>query len=202
MGATMAASTDGTIKKSPKSPARGGLGGTALSSGIVLLLIVAAVFGFGILPRILEGSHALVGKPVPALSLPIFRDPSAPGTKGPVDLASLKGKVVVLDFWAPWCGPCRHEMPVLDGLAKKFASSNVMVIGVLVDEDRDSAKSVLENLHISYPQLDDDEGKASRAFSIKSLPSLVVVDRNGKIVSFHTGYTPEEELERVIKSAM
>src|SRR5688572_27422698 len=105
---------------------------------MVIFAIIIGFFAMAILPRMLEQSHAMVGKPVPALTLPALT--SASGEK--VDLASLKGKVVVLDFWAPWCGPCKHEMPVLNKLAQKHAA-NVVVIGVLVDPDLDGARAVL-----------------------------------------------------------
>lgn len=177
------------------------------SAGTSLMVVLAVAVGFfamGILPRLLERTHAMVGKPVPALTLPKLAGAASvsPEAANQLDLSSLKGKVVVLDFWAPWCGPCKHEMPVLDTLAKKHAAEGVVVIGVLVDPDRSGAHSVLSNLGIHYPQLDDDEGAASRAFDVRTLPTLVIVDRNGNVVSYRTGYSPEEDVEATIKRAL
>jgi thiol-disulfide isomerase/thioredoxin len=171
----------------------------------VWLWAIAAVVAFKlvILPGLLQPEHALVGKPVPAIELPPL--PGAPATvKGApkVHLDQLAGKVVVLDFWAPWCGPCRQEMPVLDGIAKRYADKGVVVMGVLVDPDRDGARDVLVHGKIGYPQLDDESGAASKAFSIRSLPSLVVVDKKGVVRTYRTGYTSEAELEAAIKSAL
>ncbi|MGZ3420336.1 MAG: TlpA family protein disulfide reductase [Polyangiales bacterium] len=174
-------------------------------AGTSLMVVLAVAIGFfamGILPRLLERAHAMVGKPVPALALPPLAGAAALKGTSAVELAALKGKVVVLDFWAPWCGPCKHEMPVLDSLAKKHAAEGVVVIGVLVDSDRSGARTVLSNLGIQYPQLDDEEGAAAKAFDVRTLPTLVIVDRNGNVVSYRTGYSPEEDVEANIKRAL
>jgi thiol-disulfide isomerase/thioredoxin len=174
----------------------------------VALLVLAGFFGLAVLPRVLAGTHAMVGKQVPAIALPVLWEATpgkAPGTpigRAPLPLTSLKGNVVVLDFWAPWCGPCKHEMPVLDALARRMAKDGVIVVGVLVDPDHDGAIAVLRQLGIGYPQLEDTEGKAQHAFDVQQLPSLVVLDKQGNVVSFHTGFTTEEDLEADIKRAM
>ncbi len=175
--------------------------GKVLYPAIVVLFVLSGFFGMAILPRILEQTHAMVGKPAPALSLPVLAG-TGDGAKGPIDLASLRGRVVVLDFWAPWCGPCRHEMPVLDKLARKLAQQGVMVVGVLVDEDRLGAREFLKQAGIAYPQLEDENGRAARAFAVKTLPSLVVIDRNGTVRSYRTGFASEEDVEEAIRRAM
>lgn len=162
---------------------------------MVILAIVVGFFAMAILPRLLEQNHAMVGRPVPALTLPGLTSGKA------IDLASLKGKVVVLDFWAPWCGPCKHEMPVLNKLAQKHAN-DVVVIGVLVDPDLDGARAVLKNLAITYPQVEDDRRTAAAAFAVHALPTLVVIDRNGTVRSYRTGYSPEEDMEAAIERAL
>lgn len=171
---------------------------------MVVLAIALGFFAMAILPRLLEQNHAMVGKQVPALKLPGLHQPM-PGAVGQstpgVDLGALRGKVVVLDFWAPWCGPCKHEMPVLDKLAKKHAS-DVVVIGVLVDPDLDGARDVLRALKIEYPQVEDDRRAAASAFTVHALPTLVVIDRNGTVRSYRTGYSPEEDMEAAIERAL
>ncbi len=170
----------------------------------VTLLVVAGFFGLAVLPRVLAATHAMVGKPAPEVTLPVLWDRLAPptGAARTIDLASLKGNVVVLDFWAPWCNPCRHEMPILDQLARRMAPQGVMVVGVMVDPDHDGALELIKRMGIGYPQLEDVQGKAQQAFDVRSLPSLVVLDRNGKVVSYHQGFTTEEDLEEELKKAM
>jgi thiol-disulfide isomerase/thioredoxin len=200
-----------TAQRTNSKPSGGLLEGWAYPA-LVVLLVVAGFFGLAVLPRVLAASHAMVGKQVPQLALPVLWEkaatPTAPGTprsNAPartVDFGALKGNVVVLDFWAPWCGPCKHEMPVLDTLARRIAPQGVMVVGVLVDQDRAGALEVLSRLNIGYPQLEDTQGQAQQAFDVRTLPSLVVLDRNGKIVAYHQGFTSEEDLEEDLKRAM
>lgn len=186
------------MPKKPKSA-----GESKGSSAIVILAVLLGLFAMAILPRILEQSHPMVGKPMPALVLPSLAGAPTLDGAATLDLAALKGKVVVLDFWAPWCGPCKHEMPLLDKVAKRFGPEGVIVVGVLVDPDRDGARDVVKGLQLGYPQLDDAaKGEAARAFSVHSLPTLVVVDKNGTVRSYRTGFSPEEDLENAIRRAM
>jgi thiol-disulfide isomerase/thioredoxin len=171
--------------------------GTDVTTPImVVLAVVLGFFAMAILPRLLEQSHAMVGKPAPALTLPALH-----GGKAGLDLTTLRGKVVVLDFWAPWCQPCKHEMPVLDKLAKKLGP-DVVVVGVLVDPDLDGARAVISRLQIGYDQVEDDKRTAARAYSVSVLPTLVVIDKQGTVRSYRTGYSPEEDVEDAIKRAM
>ncbi len=170
---------------------------------IVILLIVAAFFAFAVLPKLLSAHHPMEGKAAPNWTLPVL-----PGTKPPsstitppIDLASLRGKVVVLDFWAPWCGPCREEMPTLNVLAHKLANESVVVIGVMVDGDRLDAVDFLKQSKIDYPQVEDD-GQASNAYGVKTLPSIVILDKTGTVRTFHSGTWGLDELEKAVRAAM
>ena len=93
-------------------------------------------------------------------------------------------------------------MPELQQLALRMAADGVVVLGVLVDPDRDGARAFLKRAGITYPQLDDERGEAAAAFSVHSLPTLVIVDKTGKIQSVRVGYAPSEELEDSIHRAM
>lgn len=200
-----------TAQRTNEKPSRSLLDGW-MYPALVVLLVVAGFFAFAVLPRVLAASHEMVGKQVPQLALPVLWEkaatPTSPGTPHgsaagrKIEFAALKGNVVVLDFWAPWCGPCKHEMPILDALARRMAPQGVLVVGVLVDQDRAGALEVLSKLNIAYPQLEDVQGQAQQAFDVRTLPSLVVLDRNGKIVAYHTGFTTEEDLEEDLKRAM
>ncbi|MBI2391944.1 MAG: TlpA family protein disulfide reductase [Deltaproteobacteria bacterium] len=186
------------MRNKPKRPSE-----SKGNSAIVILAVLLGLFAMAILPRILEQSHPMVGKPMPALTLPSLGGAPKLANQASVSLESLKGKVVVLDFWAPWCGPCRHEMPILDKLAKRFELDGVVVLGVLVDPDHEGARNVLAQLNIAYPQLDDDAARnAAREFNVSSLPTMVVVDKTGTIRSYRTGFSSEEDVENAIKRAL
>ena len=117
----------------------------------------------------------------------------------PVHLADLHGKVVLLDFWATWCPPCRHELPTIEALSRKYKDHNLVVYGVN-DEDVGTAKKFLEKHH---PDLDTlhDSGKVYRTYGCSSIPTVLVIDPNGKIVAHFVGERSEGELIAALKQA-
>jgi thiol-disulfide isomerase/thioredoxin len=103
--------------------------------------------------------------------------------------ADLKGKVVLLDFWASWCIPCRRSFPEIDALGRELAPKGLAVIAVNVDEQQKSADAFLAVHPHSMPVALDSKGKAAEAFDLKAMPSTIVLDRNGQIRFMHQGYT-------------
>jgi thiol-disulfide isomerase/thioredoxin len=173
--------------------------GKVLYPAIVVLLVLSGFFAMAILPRLVDGSHPMVGRPAPEFALPLLAVPSKPFDG---KLSSLRGKVVVLDFWAPWCKPCRAEMPELDALARKLATEDVAIVGVMVDGDSMDARMFLKDANIGYVQLEDDKGQASHDYAVRSLPSIVVIDKQGTVRSYHSGVWTGEEVEDAIRRAM
>ena len=112
-----------------------------------------------------------------------------------VKLSSLRGKVVVLDFWASWCVPCKKELPALDGLAKRYAAEkkDVVIVAVNIDKDRAKAQKFLANAKVSLRcALDPDGGVASR-YDLPTMPTSFVIDKKGIIRHVHAGYSPGDE---------
>ena len=105
-------------------------------------------------------------------------------------LSEYRGEVVLINFWASWCGPCRQEMPALDELHKRYQSLGFTVLGVNVEEDSRKARDVLNDLHISFPVLFDDQSAVSRLYDVVAMPSTVLVDRSGTVRYLHKGYQP------------
>ncbi len=121
-----------------------------------------------------------------------------------VTLASLKGKVVLLDFWATWCGPCKIEIPWFIEFQNKYGASGLQVVGVSVDDTIDKLKPYVADMKMNYPILQglghDDVQDAYGP--IWGIPVTVVISRDGKICAKHTGMSSKESFENQIKALL
>jgi thiol-disulfide isomerase/thioredoxin len=97
-------------------------------------------------------------------------------------LGSYKGKVVFLNFWATWCGPCRSEMPSIESLYKKFGDKGFEILAVNCAEDKATVSSYLKNGGFSFPVLLDPDGRVSLNYGVQSIPTTFLIDRDGMIV--------------------
>jgi peroxiredoxin len=122
---------------------------------------------------------------------PDFTLPSNSGEN--LRLAELRGSVVMLNFWASWCGPCRQEMPLLDAMSQRYSAAGFVLLGIDVEEDNTDAKKIVKDLKISYPILFDTENKVSKLYSVETMPTTVMVDKKGKIRFINHGYKPGDE---------
>jgi peroxiredoxin len=109
-----------------------------------------------------------------------------------VDLASLKGKVVIVDFMASWCAPCKQELPVLDRLYKKYKGPGLVVIAVSVDQDLENLQALLKQLKVSFPVVHDKAHGVAGRYEPARMPSSYVVDRKGIIRHVHGGFRAED----------
>jgi thiol-disulfide isomerase/thioredoxin len=111
-----------------------------------------------------------------------------------------KGKVVILDFWATWCPPCRAEIPGLIDLQKAYGKQGLMVVGVSVDQGgADVIKPFLEKFGMNYPVLVADDKVQQTFGGFDAIPVTLVIDRQGRIVKRHLGLTEKDEFEAEIK---
>lgn len=126
-----------------------------------------------------------IGKPAPGLVLTTLSNHNDAG----FTLADYRGKVVYLDFWASWCGPCRASFPVLNELRTKYQAEGFEVVGVNLDENTADANGFLKKFPVSFPLATDPKGAAAQIFQIKGMPSAVIIDKKGvaraEIVGFH-----------------
>lgn len=129
--------------------------------------------------------------PVPAAPAPDFTLPERAG--GEMSLAGLRGEVVLINFWATWCGPCRKEMPLLEQIYQRYRPLGFTLLAVNVEEDSDGALRWLEQTPVSFPVLFDRGNEVSRLFDVSAMPSTVIVDRQGRVRYVHYGYTPGTE---------
>jgi peroxiredoxin len=126
------------------------------------------------------------GAPAPAFTL-TARD------GGKVSLADLKGQVVMINFWATWCGPCRQEMPLLAQLHDKYEPLGFTMLGVNVEPDSAAAVAWLKGVPVTFPILFDTDSAVAGRFGVEGMPSSVLVDRNGQVRYIHRGYKPGDE---------
>lgn len=121
-------------------------------------------------------------------SAPDFTLKSADGSN--VKLSEYRGEVVLLNFWASWCGPCRQEMPVLDELHNQYKELGFTVLAINVEKDPGKARRLLEEMKPGFPVLFDNSSTVSRQYDVVAMPSTVLVDRNGEMRYLHKGYKP------------
>jgi cytochrome c biogenesis protein CcmG, thiol:disulfide interchange protein DsbE len=106
----------------------------------------------------------------------------------PLDLARHRGRVVVVDFWASWCKPCRQSIPWLNAMRDRYGASGLTIIGVNVDAERADADRFLRELPIEFEIIFDPTGDLAKQFKVQGMPSSFVFDRTGKLVETHLGF--------------
>lgn len=121
--------------------------------------------------------------------------------KKKLKLSQLQGNVVMINFWASWCGPCREEMPLIEDLFQKYKKLGFVVYGVNVDANPQDAQALLKETGVSFPVGYDTKNKVSQLYSVDSMPSTVMVDRKGNMRFLHRGYKPgyEKDYEKQIR---
>ena len=134
------------------------------------------------LPFSAHADVAVVGQKAPAVSLPALSG------SGDISLESLRGKVVYVDFWASWCGPCRVSFPILENLATELGPEGFEVLAINVDEVEEDAQQFLSDMPVSYLVVRDAEGVSPQAYGIMGMPTGYLIDREGVIREIHQGF--------------
>jgi len=119
--------------------------------------------------------------------------PSGPES---LDLARHRGRVVIVDFWASWCKPCRQSIPWLNSMRERYGASGLTIIGVNVDAERADADRFLRNVPIEFEIVFDPNGDLARQFEVQGMPSSYVFDRAGKMVETHLGFREAKKDEK------
>jgi cytochrome c biogenesis protein CcmG/thiol:disulfide interchange protein DsbE len=111
-----------------------------------------------------------------------------PTSAGSLDSDSLRGHVVLVDFWASWCGPCRQSFPWMASMHDRYAAKGLVIVAVNLDKDRALAGKFLEGFRVPFTVAFDPAGKTADAFHVKAMPTSFVVDRSGEIRMTHAGF--------------
>jgi peroxiredoxin len=138
----------------------------------------------------------------PQTLAPDFTLRLAPGSGGGnLRLQEQRGQVVLLNFWASWCGPCKQELPHLNRLFEKYGPAGFVLLGVNIDDDPRSAQAVATRLGLKFPLLLDVDKNVSRLYDMGSMPATVLIDRDGRVRFLHKGYREgmEADYERQIR---
>lgn len=156
----------------------------------ILLAAVAAV-SFS-----LSAQAAEVGKPAPAFDLP--------GTAANVRLADLKGKLVMVDFWASWCAPCKASFPWMNEMQAKYGARGFQIVGINVDAKRADADKFLASTPAQFTIAFDSKGDTPKAYVVKGMPSSYLIAPDGRVIATHVGFKEEDKkaLEEKIRAAL
>jgi cytochrome c biogenesis protein CcmG, thiol:disulfide interchange protein DsbE len=167
------------------------LGAQALAVGLVALLLALLIW------KVAHGSgkKAAPGKPAPDFTLNRIDRP------GKLQLESLRGKVVVLNFWASWCYPCKEEAPALAAAAKRWPG-RVVVLGVDVNDFAGDARRFARKYGLDYPLVHDNHNVTSPSYGLTGLPETFFIDRRGKVVVHVPGQVKASEIQDGVQQAL
>ncbi len=162
------------------------------------LLLCTTIFSTAILltPLSLVANALDVGSIAPEITLP--------GVKEPISLNNFKGKVVYIDFWASWCGPCKQSFPFMNALQTKYKAQGLEIIAVNVDANSADATAFLTKVPANFSIALDSKGDTPKRYKVKAMPSSYLIGRDGKVIAVHQGFKAEDqpELEKRIAQAL
>lgn len=134
--------------------------------------------------------------PAPVFTLPRL------DARGELALTSLRGNVVLVNFWATWCDPCRREMPRLQKAWRRYRDQDVVFVGIDAQDFRGYARRALRRYGVTYPNAYDRKGSVLARYGGLPLPRTFVLDRRGRIVAYHFGELRDEDIARVVGNAL
>lgn len=138
---------------------------------------------FGLFTAFTSSAWALnAGDAAPAVNL----TPMSGGA--PIALSSMKGKVLLVDFWASWCPPCRKSFPLYNQMQKELGANKFEVVGINVDENVQDAKDFLKESPVDFPIFADSKGEMPEKFGVQGMPTSYLVDKNGVVRLVHQGF--------------
>lgn len=156
-----------------------------------LLVGAASLLFFLVIGPMLKSKHPLVEQPAPDFNLEVIHQ----GDDGSrLQLSQLRGRPVIIDFWASWCGPCRAQAPIIDEVARA-KKSDAIIVGINTNDSRASALSFARGRRLSYPSVFDPSGSVATRYAVRAMPTMVIIDREGKVRFVQTGVVSRSKIE-------
>jgi len=156
------------------------------------LVLVLASLAYGATTR---GSGQLQSGPAPDFTLGLFDG-------GEISLSDLRGQIVVLNFWASWCTPCKEEAPMLESVWQRYAGQGVAVIGVDYKDTEPAARAFLDQFGITYPNGPDTRSRIAGAYGVQGVPETFVITQQGEIAKVFVGSPTEAQLTAVLEDLL
>jgi cytochrome c biogenesis protein CcmG/thiol:disulfide interchange protein DsbE len=156
-----------------------------------LLIAAACALAF-------QASHAVEpGQPAPALSVTAQKG-------GVMSLGDFKGKVVYLDFWASWCGPCKQSFPFMNDMQAKYGAKGFQVVGINLDPKREDADGFLAKVPAAFAIGYDPKGDSPKRYAIQGMPTSILIGADGKVLKVHSGFedSHRKDVEAAIVAAL
>jgi peroxiredoxin len=132
------------------------------------------------------GAGSSAALPTAGVVAPDFASKSDSGRN--VRLSELRGQVVLINFWASWCSPCRQELPLLNKIYTQYRAAGFMLLAVNVDDNRKDAEAMLKRLDLRFPTLFDGSKTVAKLYGVDTMPATLVIDRDGRVRFVHRGY--------------
>jgi thiol-disulfide isomerase/thioredoxin len=132
---------------------------------------------------------------LPAVLLACALIAGMPASAADLDLAEFEGKVVVVDFWASWCVPCRRSFPWLNAMLDKYADDGLVVVGVNLDQERGDAEEFLREFPPGFTVLYDDDKRLAQRFEVMAMPTSYLIGRDGQQITRHLGFKVKKQAE-------
>ncbi len=168
--------------------------------------VLALAAGFALIPRATDGcASAALDEEAPDWDAKIVANAGAVTREAGVeptdrlDLKSLRGHAVVLDFWATWCGPCQMEAPIVNTIAQRYRSRGLAVVGVNTSDEDGLAAAFVRKKQLGFPVVYDESNTIAKKYGVRNLPTLVVISKTGKIVAVRTGVTSDNALDEIVR---
>lgn len=205
------AETAAVTASSSTSQPKGGNGGGGADhradrahTARMLVVIGALAAGFAIVPRLTQSCDRASGtKDAADFTASVLANPAEPSQTS-MTMSALRGRPVVLDFWATWCQPCQAEAPIVNGIAQRFKDRGLVVIGVNTADPEGPrlAPAFAKRKGLTFPILFDEGNTIAQKYDAGNLPTLVFISKEGKIVARREGITSESELERIVRQIL